>query len=120
MTGEWCGPTAQLSSHKLAVLLDRTRRCTGRQPKRTDPQAPLTDPWFEDSGAVRAPDGDPTQPIDIEPPRERKERTKIPPIVVAPRPAYPIYRERFAAKVARVALGVGAIALVVTVGLALA
>ena len=92
MTGEWCGPTGQLSAHKLASLVDRTRRCTGRQKKPTDSSAPLNDPWFDDSGVVQVPELDPSKPIEIENPNERarKERTGIPKVVVAPK--YPVYR----------------------------
>ena len=92
MTGEWCGPTGQLSAHKLAILVDRTRRCTGRQKKPTDSNAPLNDPWFEDSGITQVPELDPSKPIEIgnQNERGRKERTGIPKVVVAPK--YPEYR----------------------------
>ena|SRR5687768_2213786 len=105
MNGEWCGPTGQLSAQKLAELVDRTRRCTGRQKKPTDGSVPLNDPWFEDSGAVQSPELDPSKPIEIENERSRKERTEIPKLIVAPK--YPVYRG--SSSVTRVLLGVSII-----------
>ena len=46
--------------------------------KPTDSQAPLNDPWFEDSGPIVV--VDPSNPAET--PRERKERTSIPKLVV--------------------------------------
>ena len=112
MTGEWCGPTGQLSAQKLASLVERTRRCTGRQKKPTDSSTPLNDPWFEDSGVVQMPTIDPSKPIAIENPteRERKERTGIPKVVVAPK--YPEYRST-TSKVVRWMVGLSALGAIV-------
>ena len=107
---EWCGPTAELSNQSLKKLLDRTRRssiiaATGGTKKPTDAQAPLTDPWFEDSQPIQVPETDPAKPVEIEP-RERKERTGIPKVVVRGPVVYPVYRSAHA-NVMRVVVGLG-------------
>jgi hypothetical protein len=82
---EWCGPTAELPNQALAKLLSRSRRPT----RRTDPSAPLTDPWFEDSQPIASPEVDPSQPIDLET-RRRKSLHEMMPLRKPP--VYPVYR----------------------------
>ena len=92
MNGEWCGPTAELPNPSLVKLLDRARRttCAPPQKKPSDASAPLRDPWFEDSQPQPAPESDPSKPVEIEKPRERRERTAIPKLIT--RGVYPVYR----------------------------
>lgn len=52
------------------------------QKRPSDSSAPLTDPWFEDSQPVPAPEVNPAKPVEVE--RQRKERTQIPKIVTRP------------------------------------
>ena len=99
---EWCGPTSELSNPALAKLVQRSRRPT----KRTDPSAPLKDPWFEDSQPIPAPDVDPSQPIELET-RRRKSLHKM---SALRRPvAYPVYRSR-AATIVWALIVIGALA----------
>ena len=108
---DWCGPTAELSNQSLAKLLHRARRTTyiASQKKTTDSSAPLTDPWFEDSAPQPAPEVDPTKPVEIEQPRERRERTVIRKITT--KPVYPIYRG--GTKLVHLVMGAGVVGAIV-------
>ena len=110
MSSEWCGPTAEVSNQSLARLLHRARRtsCAPAQKRPTDSSAPLTDPWFEDSQPVPAPEVDPAKPVQVENPRERRERTSIPKLVTRA-PVYPVYRGGSAARIVLVLGAIGAV-----------
>jgi hypothetical protein len=101
---EWCGPTTRLSAKSLVELRDRARRasCAPAPRKPSDSQAPLADPWFEDSAPQQAPAPQPP----AEKPRERRERTVIPKLIT--RAVYPVYRGREHV-IVRAMLGLGLI-----------